>query len=251
MLTFIVIAISMVLSLIVMMITIKEKNAYGYQKILEIEQKEGATIKREEGPFQGLIECFKHIVRSKDKSAVALLLGIFLWFCGYYALCLFSVYATEVLGLERGPAGGMLLFISLTFLIMIIPSGIIGTKIGRRLTIKIGLIIFSVGMILGFLIQTTTVIIIGFIIAGIGFSFVNIHAVVVLWELLPSEKRTGTYTGIYFLAIFLGAIFGPVIVGSIIDILGSFTLLLIIAIFFLLGLVCMFFVKKGEAEPLS
>ena len=97
--------------------------------------------------------------------------------------------------------------------------------------IKIGLILFAVGMMIGYLFQTPMMIIIGFIIAGIGFAFVNTLAVVVLWELVPTEKRTGTFTGIYFLAIFCGAIFGPVIVGFLTDILGNVALLLIISIF--------------------
>ena len=170
--------------------------------------------KREEGPFQGLVESLRYIAKSEDKSAIAILLGIFLWFCGFYALrSLFSVYAVEVLGMERGPAGSMLLFMSLPFLLMTVPAGIIATKWERRLPIKIGLILFVIGMILGFLVQTPTMIIIGLIIAGIGFAFVNTLAVVVLWELVPTEKRTGTFTGIYFFAIFLGATVGPVTTG--------------------------------------
>jgi MFS family permease len=247
-LAFFTIAILMVLCMIIMMRTVKEEEAYVYQQILKMEKETGEKAKREESPFKGLYESFKYILKSKDKSAIAILCGIFLWFCGYYALSsLFSVYAVDVLRLERGPAGSMLLFMSLTFLIMTIPAGIIAVKIGRILPIKIGLILMAIGFMIGFLFQTPMMIIIGFIIAGLGFAFVNTLAVVILWELVPTEKRTGTFTGIYFLAIFLGAICGPVIVGFLTDLFGNVTLLLFVTIFILGGLVCMFFVKRGEA----
>ncbi|MFX0070332.1 MAG: MFS transporter [Candidatus Hermodarchaeota archaeon] len=247
-LAFLTIAILMIICLVIMMLTVKEENAYVYQQILQKEKETGEKVKREEGPFSGLVESFRYIAKSEDKSAMAILLGIFLWMCAYYALrSLFPVYAVDVLGLERGPAGTMLLFMSLSFILMAVPAGIIGTKFGRKLPIKIGLILFTIGMLIGYLFQTTTMIIIGFIIAGIGFAFINTLAVVMLWELVPTEKRTGTFTGIYFVAIFCGAILGPVIVGFITDLLGNVTLLLIVAIFVIAGLVCMFFVKRGEA----
>jgi len=53
-----------------------------------------------------------------------------------------------------------------------------------------------------------------------------------------------------FLGIFFGAIIGPLIVGTIMDLTGPASFFLQIAIFVILGLICMFFVKKGEAGDL-
>ena len=206
-------------------------------------------IFNDEADIQSLIENIRYILNSKDKSAIAILLAIFLYSAGYYGLrSLFSVYATDVLKMERGLAGTFLIFLSLSFFLMTIPSGLIGTKIGRKLTIKIGLIKFFFGMILCHLFQTPLMIIIGLIIAGAGFSFMVIHVVVILWELLPSSKNTGTSTGLYFLAIFVGAIIGPILIGFIIDLLGTNMFFLIVSIFFILALISMVFVREGETE---
>ncbi len=249
-LAFFTIAVIMIFSLLIMMITVKEKNSYSYQQILELKNEVGKKIKRLESPFQSIIESFKYILTSKDKSALAILLAIFLWSCGLSALrALFSVYATDVLNMERGFAGTMLLFYAIPFFLMTIPSGIIATKIGRRLTIKIGLISLFFGMIIGYLFQNPTMIIIGLIIAGAGFALVNINAVVILWDLVPSKTKAGTYTGIYFLVIFLGGLFGPVIVGFAVDFFGNAIFLLIISIFIIASLICIFFVKSGETDP--
>lgn len=246
-LAFLTVAIIMVLCLVIMVLKVKEENAYSYQQILQSESKT-----KKEKILKGLVDSFKYIVKSEDKSAIFLLLGIFCWMCAFYSLrSLFSAYAFDVFDMERAQAGFMLFYMSLPFILMAIPVGIIATKIGRRLPMKIGLILFAFGMFLAFLVPTITMITVGLIISGIGFSFVNILAVVVLWELVPTEKRTGTYTGIYFFAIFFGAIVGPLIVGIIMDLIGATSFFLQIAIFVILGLICMIFVKKGEAEDLT
>ena len=229
-LAFLTVAIMMVLSLIIMMLTIREKNSYSYQQILEMKSETGQKVKRLIDPFQKIVESFKYILTNKDKSAFAILLAIFLWSCGLSAhRALFSVYATDVLKMERSLAGTLLLFWTIPFFIMTIPSGFIALKIGRRLAIKIGLTLCAFGMILGFLIQTPIMVIIGLIIAGAGFSLVNVNAVVILWDLVPSKEKAGTYTGIYFFVIFLGGTIGPVIVGFTIDILVSFLHLFIVS----------------------
>lgn len=247
---FLTIAIIMVLCLVIMQLKINENDSYGYQLIIEMENDKDKKTKNEGGPFQSFIENFRYVITNKDKSAIAILMGVFFWSAGLYGLrSLFSVYATEVLKLERGPAGTMLVFLSLSFILMTIPSGIIGSRIGRKLTIKIGLVEFTSGMILCHIFQTPIIIIIGLILAGAGFSFVVIHAVVILWELIPSNKNTGSSTGLYFLAIFFGAIIGPIVIGFIIDLLSTDLFFLIISLFFIAGLVSMFFVKGGEVEP--
>jgi len=247
---FLTIAIIMVLCLILMILKINENDAYGYQLIIEMENDIDKKAKNEGGPFQSFIENFRYVITNKDKSAIAILMGVFFWSAGGYGLrSLFSVYAIDVLKMERGPAGTMLVFLSLSFILMTIPSGIIGTRIGRKLTIKIGLITYISGMVLCQIFQTPLMIIIGLILAGAGFSFVVIHAVVIIWELIPSNKNTGSSTALYFLAIFFGAIIGPIIIGFVIDLLSTDLFFLIISLFFIAGLVSMLFVKGGEAEP--
>ena len=246
---FLTIAIIMVICLVLMLLKVNENDSYGYQLVLEMEEKIDTN---KEGPFQSLLENIRYILRSKDKSAIAILLGIFFYSAGLYGLrALFSVYAIDVLKMERGPAGTMLVFLSFSFILMTIPSGIIGTKIGRKLTIKIGLVKFIFGMLLCYIFHTPLMIIIGFIIAGAGFAFIVIHVVVILWELVPSNKNTGTSTGLYFLAIFIGAIIGPIVIGFIIDLQGTYLFFLIVSFFFIAGFVSMLFVKGGEFEPIE
>ncbi len=247
-LAFLAVAIIMVVSLIILLLTIREKDSYSYKLILEREEQEGLKIKdKKERP--NLVESFKDILAEEDKSTLFILLAIFAWFVGYQALeALYTVYGMDVLGLERGDAGFMLLYVAVAFLLSAVPAGILGSKIGRRLTIKIGLILFIGALIIGFLIQTVTVITIILFVAGVGWGFININSIVIVWEMAPTSKKIGTYTGVYYFFSFMAAILGPFLVGSLIDLLGNYTLFLVSSFFFIIALIFMFFVKKGEAE---
>jgi len=241
-------AIIMIASLILLLFTIREKNSYSYQLILEMEAKEGHKIK-EEKKKPGLIESFRDILTEKDKSTLFMLFAIFFWFLSYQALeALFTVYAYDVLGMDRGPAAGMLLFVALPFIIMAFPAGILGSKLGRRITIKIGLVMFITACFIIFFVPDPLVIIICFVIAGCGWAFININSIVIVWEMAPTAEKIGTYTGVYYFFSFLAAILGPFVVGLFIDLTSSTWLFFICSWFFIIALVCMFLVRRGEAE---
>jgi MFS family permease len=246
-LSFVLVSVIMIASLVVLLLTIKEKNSFSYKQILEMEEKEGQKIKAEKKEKPGLIESFKDILAEEDKSTLFMLLAIFSWFVGYQALeALFTVYAVDVLELERGLAGGLLLFVAVPFILMAFPAGVIATKIGRRLTIKIGLVMFISANFIIFLIPNITVIIICFILAGCGWAFININSIVIVWEMAPTAKKIGTYTGIYYFFSFLAAILGPFFAGLFVDLLGNIYFFLVCDFFFIAALIFMFLVRRGE-----
>ncbi|MFX1354524.1 MAG: hypothetical protein ACFFGP_11215, partial [Promethearchaeota archaeon] len=81
-----------------------------------------------------------------------------------------------------------------------------------------------------------------------GWAFVNINSIVIVWELAPSIRKIGTYTGLYYFFSVLAAIFGPALLGILRDAFGKESLLLDGAIFLLIALILMFFVRRGEVE---
>ncbi|MHA2006164.1 MAG: MFS transporter [Promethearchaeota archaeon] len=245
---FLAVAIIMVLSLVVLLFTVKEKESYSYQLILNEEEKEGKRVSdSKEKP--NLIESFRDIISEEDKATLIMLLAIFAWFVGYQALeALFTVYGMDVLGLERGDAGFMLSYVAIAFLLAALPAGILGSRIGRRSTIKVGLVLFISALIIGYAIQTVTVTTIILFIAGVGWAFININSIVIVWEMAPTSEKIGTYTGVYYFFSFLAAILGPFMVGSLTDALGNVTLFLVCSFFFIAALILMFLVKRGEVK---
>ena len=80
------------------------------------------------------------ILQDPDRSTLYILLAIFFWFVGYQGVeATFSNYCVQFLGLEVSDASLILGFFALSFLAFAIPAGFIGTKIGKKKAILIGL----------------------------------------------------------------------------------------------------------------
>ncbi|MHA2391114.1 MAG: MFS transporter [Promethearchaeota archaeon] len=250
--TFIIVSLIMVLALVVLFWKVKEKDAYSYQLLLEVEEKEGKKVK-EEKKTPGLIESIKDIRKEEDKSTIFILLAIFCWFIGYQGIvALVSIYGVNVLGYPEGLAGFLPFFVTIPLLITIYPLSILATKIGRRKAIKIGIIIWIVMLIIGFVMglvgASLFIMAIPLAFLGVGWALINVNSIVIVWELAPTERKIGTYTGLYYFFSFLAAILGPMIVGGLTDLFSDPSLLINGAVFFILAFILMIFVKRGEAE---
>ncbi|MBD3195035.1 MAG: MFS transporter [Candidatus Lokiarchaeota archaeon] len=252
---FIIVSIIMVIALGILLWKVREENAYSYKLVLEAEQGGKGTVADIQPRIKkpGIFQSLKEIVTEKEKSTLFMLLAIFAWFIAYQgAEALFSVYAgpegLQIVG-TRGTAGFLFNFVAIPFIIFALPGGIIAGKIGRRLTIKIGLVVILGAMIFGFISQTNlTFLLIALVIFGLGWACVNVNSIVIVWELAPSAEKIGTYTGAYYFFSVLAAILGPYIIGALLDLFGTFTMFLMCGIFFLLAFILMFFVKRGEVE---
>jgi MFS family permease len=249
---FLIISVIMVIALLVLLWRIKEKDSYSYQMILEAESKEGEKIKKEK-TTPGLIESVKDIAGEEDKSTLFILLAIFCWFIGYQGIvALVSIYGVQVLGYSPGIAGFLPFIVTVPLLLTIYPLSYLPGKIGRRTTIKIGVILWTVMLVIGFFMGLAKVdlaiMAIPLALLGVGWAMINTNSIVIVWELAPTEKKIGTYTGLYYFFSYMAAILGPMIVGGLTDILGIPFLLLNGAFFFVLAFIMMLFVKRGEVE---
>ncbi|MBD3256599.1 MAG: MFS transporter [Candidatus Lokiarchaeota archaeon] len=247
-LAFITVSVIMVIALIVLVLTVKEKNAYSYQAILR-EETEIIEELRKDKEKVGLVASFKDVLEEEDKSTLFMLFAIFFISVGWAALnALVSAYGINVLGLTRGQAGGLMLYGAITFLVFAFPLAVLAEKYGRRLFIKIGLFIFSVCLIIGFF--TPNVLIVSILIAliGVGYACIIVNTIVIIWGLAPSERKIGTYTGMYYLFTFSAEIFGPALVGLLTDLTGWDYFFLNGALFLIMALILMFFVKREEAD---
>ena len=247
-LAFITVSIIMIVGLIVLILTVKEKNAYSYQLILKMEGEAGEKVKKEKEKV-GLVSSFKDVLEEKDKSTITMLVAIFFISVGWAAFtALLSAYGMIVLGLTRGQAGGLMLFGAITFLLSAFPLAVLAEKYGRRLFIKIGLFIFAGSLIIGFFVRDLMMVYIIIALIGIAYACIIVNTIVIIWGLAPSERKIGTYTGMYYLFTFSAEIFGPGLVGLLTDLTGWEYFFLNGAIFLIIALILMFFVKREAAE---
>ncbi len=214
----------------------------------------------------GMFASLKEVLQDEDKSALRLLLAIFFWFVGYNAIeAFFTLYAVNRLGLDAADGAGLLGHLSLFFVLFALVAGFIGARIGRRVTISIGLgalIALLVGIyllppetlsaaltrlpVLG----TVRVISLFLMAAGVSWALININSLPMVVDMV-TLARVGTFTGLYYLFSTLAAIAGPNINGLIIQFSGNNynTIMLFSPIFMAIALILMWGVRRGEIVP--
>ncbi len=237
------------------------------------EPKNNEETEKEPDMFASLRE----VLTDPDKSALRLFLAIFFWFIGYAAVeTFFTLYAKNHLGINEGDGATLLSVLPLLFVIFAIPSGIIASKIGRRVTISIGLVLMTVILVCLYIFPPTALLtpitklpLVGIplvaggarmltvagvllMFAGIAWSFVNINSLPMVVD-MTSAARIGTYTGLYYLFSTLSAIVGPNVNGWIIQFTsGNYNNIMLVApIFMIVALILMWGVRKGEAVTLE
>ncbi|MEW5941127.1 MAG: MFS transporter, partial [Chloroflexota bacterium] len=232
-----------------------------------------ATEQQQPGMWQSLME----VVNDPDKSGLRILSAIFFWFIGYSAVdTFFTLYAKNHLGLPKGDGATLLSVFPLFFVIFAIPSGLIAARIGRRVTITIGLVAVTLILFMLYVTPASALLtgiaplpLVGIpleeggarmltlagvllILGGIGWSFVNINSLPMIVD-LTSAARIGTFTGLYYLFSTLSAIVGPNVNGWAIQLSGGdYNVIMILApVFMIVAMILMWGVKRGEAVEAS
>jgi MFS-type transporter involved in bile tolerance (Atg22 family) len=215
-----------------------------------------------------LLDSLMTVLNDPDRSALRVLLAIFFWFVAYNAVeAFFTLYAKNHLQLSESDGTRLLGQLSLSFVLFALPSGYIGSRIGRRVTILIGIVIMTLCLLLMYFVPVSTlttvltklpilgqVPVVGLILmlAGIGWACININSLPMVVD-MTTVARVGTYTGLYYLFSTLAAIAGPIINGGIIQLSGEdySTTMIAAPIFMILAFIMMLGVHRGEAAPQS
>ena len=144
------------------------------------------------------------------------------------------------LGIDVSAAAFSFTFISLSFLVFAIPAGIIGTKIGKKKTITIGLIgAMSIFFILIF-VRDILIIRILFIVLGVAWSMININSYPFVAQMSPLGYL-GTFTGMYYLFSSIANIVSPPLLGLLFDLIG-YNCMFVYGLFFML--IAFLFMRK-------
>lgn len=112
---------------------------------------------------------------------------------------------------------------------------------------RIGIVVFAAGALLVFLLGSVTGTYVGVLIAAAGFSGFAVNAAVMLWNLAPSARLLGLYTGVFSVAQAVGSAAGPGAVGGLVDLTEWSLLMPFIAGLSLVGLVLTFGVRREYA----
>ena len=237
---FVAVAAIMLVSLLIFLLTVKEPQwaaeADAVNEGLEDDAPEENTVGT------------RKISRSELRSLFLILASVALWYMGYNAVTSkYSVYAGSVLALDYNTT---LLIAQAAAIISYLPIGMLSSKLGRKKTILIGVLILAAsfgGAIFLRAGSPAIVMNIFFALAGIGWATINVNSYPMVVELARGGD-VGKYTGFYYTASMAAQIVTPVLSGIFLDIDMKF-LFPYATVFVLLSFMTMLFVRHGDVKP--
>ena len=236
---FIGVALIMVLSVVMLLITTNEKKI-AKQVALEYPEQEEEVPVTAEGKLDPAVK----------KSLVLILLSVLFWFAAYNAVTTaFSRYAVTVWGVENGGYANCLMTATVAAIISYIPIGIIASKIGRKKTILIGIALMGTCFLMAaFMPEYHPIINVGFCMIGFGWAAIGVNSLPMVVE-MSKNGDIGKYTGLYYTFSMSAQIATPILSGMLLDFVSYRTLFPYAVVFSALAFVTMSMVKHGDNRP--
>ncbi len=212
--------------------------------LLSVREKKDIEIEKSEEKIN-FFKAIKNTFKESDRTLLLMLFSIFFHTAGYtVAETYISRYATEVLLFDESTAGYILAAFVAFSVILALPAGLIGRKIGALNACLVGLIGFIIALIPITIISLSSIDVLRnlltlntytppyfewttpvylFLVCLLGFSWLvlSINAIVVIWNMAP-KRKTATYTSYFYVFLHLAAIISPFLAGGIFDAFGVF-----------------------------
>ena len=204
-----------------------------------------------------IIKGFKALGKGERKSLLFILLSVALWYFAYNGVTShFSAFALDVLKMPKFSIA--LIVAQAAAFVFFVPAGKIGEKIGRKKTVMLGVGLmlagFGLGAILIYAVSDVEllkyIMYPVFILVGAGWATINVHSFVMSVE-MASESTTGVFTGMYYSFSMAAQIITPILAGACMQFIDSRSLLVYAAVFSLLALVTMSFVRHGNVKAIA
>lgn len=182
-------------------------------------------------------------------SLVLILLSVFLWFMAYNAVTTaFSRYCVEIWNVDLAASSSFLLTATIAAIAAFVPLGFLSNAVGRKRTVLLGITLMTVcyGIAI-FIREQTPVMYLIFGLVGVGWAAINVNSFPMVVE-MSSGSDVGKYTGFYYTFSMAAQITTPLLSGLLIDKLGfGYSVLFPYAVLFsVLSFVTMSFVRHGD-----
>ena len=230
----------MIVGVLLLFSTIKE-NKLRKEVGVESDVEEVAEIATEQaGPLP----------KDVKKSLTFILVSVAFWFIAYNAVTTaFSRYATEVWGLEGGGYADCLMIATVAAIISYIPIGMISSKIGRKKTILIGIVLLgSCFLAAGFYPTYHWTMVIFFGIIGFAWAAIGVNSYPMVVE-MSKAGDVGKYTGYYYTFSMAAQVITPILSGALLEHVDYRTLFPYSVFFSVLAFITMSQVKHGDSKP--
>ncbi|MGN9781355.1 MFS transporter [Nonomuraea sp. ZG12] len=217
----------MLVAVAVLVWRVRDNRSPAYQAALAEDEASAATGSRDTNVKVKFRTVISDLVFDSDRSRLLVIFAVFVFGGAWFSSrSLMTPYGVEVLGLSDGEAGGLTLPSGIVFILAAFPAALLAERFGRLRVMASGISILTAGMILGTVFQSPTMTVVALCLAAAGATGFMINALVVLWNLAPSSRVLGTYTGLYTVGWASGGFAGPALVGLAVDLTGWHLMLL-------------------------
>ena len=242
---FIAVGALMIIAIVVLFLTIKENKLREQIEMtdeLEAEAKVTATSSTTS----------TKLPKDVKRSLIFILMSVAFWFIAYDAVkSAFSRYATEVWGLEGGGYADCLLVATVAAIISYIPIGAIASKIGRKKTIIIGIILLGASFgAAGLFNEYHPIMTVFFCFVGFAWAAIGVNSYPMVVE-MASAGDVGKYTGLYYTFSMAAQVVTPILSGFLLEYVDYRTLFPYSVVFCILAFITMSQVKHGDSKPLQ
>lgn len=220
-----------------------------FSAIFLIKEPENSQAKKAKSPGISIAKASKYLKGLiEEKNVLKFFIAQFFWWMGFWMITSFlTLFVVEELKVEEGKSFFVLLIFAIVATIFMLPMGILGDRFGRKgiISVMIGFWAIagtSISLSQNFIHAIITVGITGIpysAVIGIGFAF--------LLDLIPQD-RIAEFVGLSTISVALSQIFGPLVGGKIIDLIGYRMLFPVAALSMLSGLGILQFVRPQRIK---
>ena len=257
---FVGVALIMIVSIIILVITIREKKLAAQMR-LEGPEIEG--IEETESELKNVTEKETQRVETRQiagnatdkiaqvkRSLLFILFSTCFWYMAYNAVTTaFSRYAITIWKIQGGGFASCLMVAMVAAIISYIPIGFVSAKLGRKKTIMIGLLLMLISYSAVFFYPTYNVTAnFFFALVGIGWAAINVNSYPMVVE-MSKNSDIGKYTGLYYTFSMAAQIFTPILSGLLLQHISYHTLFPYAIFFTVCAIATMSQVKHGDVKP--
>ncbi len=196
------------------------------------------------------------LTKGERTSLILMLSSLFFLFCGANSIeTYFTLFATTVLKMPEKNAGYLLIIFAVSMGLGAVPAGFLGKKLGRKKTIIIGLTAFIAAFAAYLVVKAKTgqppmpLVYVALVLGGLSNMLITVNTLPLVLE-IGGIQKVGTFTGYYYTATFSAQIATPIVYGIVRMFTASYESLFVYCpICFALSLLCVLFVRHGEAIP--
>ncbi len=236
----------MVVSVAVLLLTIREPELAAQNQALEKRHPEW-NLAKDDGSGQ------EKLPRPVKRSLGFLLASIALWYIGYNGVTTwFTTYISQVMGEGLGGAATCLMVATAGAIVSYIPIGVAASRIGRKKTILAGVLLLAACFLGGFFLTThakeiTPAMYVAFALVGLAWAAINVNSLPMVVEMCRGSD-VGKFTGYYYTASMLAQVITPVLAGSLMKRISYQVLFPYAAFFTAMSFVTMLFVRHGDCK---